>query len=90
MIGNGNSTADIIPVDIPTNLMIAAAWSTATKRPIGGDNTAGDKLVVYNSTTGQINRLTWGMVETYCRYSLMKNPLENIFLVPNPHFTTYK
>ena len=83
MIGNFNSTADIIPVDIPVNLMIAVAWQTATKK-----NTK--EIKIYNSTTGQINRLTWGMVEKFSIESLRKNPLENIFLVPNGSFTTSK
>jgi fatty acyl-CoA reductase len=82
MIGNFNSTADIIPVDFPVNMMIVAAWYRGAKKT--------REIMVFNSTTGQINRLTWGMVEKYCRESLIKNPLENIFLVPNPKFTTHK
>jgi fatty acyl-CoA reductase len=104
MIGNGNSTADIIPVDFPVNMMIVAAyvntylisvlklfksliylyssWATAMKK---GSNSK--EISVYNSTTGQINKLTWGMVEVLAKESLAKNPLENIFLVPNPSFT---
>ncbi len=82
MLGNFNCTADIIPVDIPVNLMIAAAWYTGSKKP--------KDIIVYNSTTGQINRLTWGRLERDCHESLMKNPLENILLVPNPRFTEYR
>jgi fatty acyl-CoA reductase len=79
MIGNQNSIADIIPVDVPVNLMIVAAWSTGSKQH--------KDIRVYNSTTGSTNKLTWGMIEQYCKESLIKNPLENIFLVPNPKFT---
>ncbi|RNA15898.1 fatty acyl- reductase 1-like [Brachionus plicatilis] len=82
MIGNGNSTADIIPVDIPVNMMIVAGWYTGAKKA--------KDIKIYNCTTGQINRLTWGMVERYCEESLLKNPLENIFLVPRPKFTNYR
>ena len=82
MLGNFNSTADIIPVDIPVNLMIVAGWYTGAKKT--------KDIIVYNCTTGQINRLTWGMLERYSFDSLMKNPLENIFLVPNPRFTSYR
>lgn len=32
MYGNFNGSADIIPVDIAVNLIIAAAWSTAIER----------------------------------------------------------
>ena len=32
MIGNFHGTADVIPVDIATNMMIAVAWNTAIDR----------------------------------------------------------
>jgi alcohol-forming fatty acyl-CoA reductase len=86
MLGDSNSTADIIPVDIPVNLMIAAGWYTCYK----ANNSNNKELIVYHSTTGQINRLTWGMLEKFSKMSLLKNPLENIFLVPGPHFTTFR
>jgi len=82
MCGSFNCTADIIPVDVPVNLMIASAWYTGSKKT--------KDLLVYNSTTGQINRLTWGRLERDCHESLMKNPLENIMLVPNPRFTSFR
>ena len=44
MMGNFDSTADIIPVDIPVNLMIVSAWYTGSKRT--------KDLKIYNSTTG--------------------------------------
>ena len=87
MIGNFNSTADIIPVDIPVNLMIAVAWATGSKT---SSNNSNKEIKIYNSTTGQINRLTWGMVEKFSIESLLKNPLEIIFLVPNGQFTTFR
>lgn len=82
MMGNFNSTADIIPVDIPVNMMIAAGWYTGAKKS--------QDYKVFNCTTGQINRLTWGMVERYSEEALTKNPLENVFLIPNPQFTNYR
>ena len=82
MLGNFNFIVDIIPVDITVNLMIAVAWQTALKK-----NT---EIKIYNSTSGQINGLTWGMVVKFSEESLSENPLENIFLVPNFSFTTYK
>lgn len=82
MLGRFNCTADIIPVDVPVNLMIASGWYTGSKRT--------KDIVVYNSTTGQINKYTWGRLERDCHDSLTKNPLENIFLVPNPRFTTFR
>lgn len=82
MIGEFNCTADIIPVDIPVNMMIVAGWYTGAKHT--------KDIMVFNSTTGQINKYTWGRLERDCHEALVKNPLENIFLVPNPAFTTYR
>ncbi|CAC5417207.1 FAR [Mytilus coruscus] len=54
MIGDSSKTADIIPVDTASNMMIASAWNTAVNRSSVGN--------VYHCTTGQLNKLTWGMV----------------------------
>ena len=32
MEGNFHGTADIVPVDLAINLMVAAAWKTATEK----------------------------------------------------------
>jgi fatty acyl-CoA reductase len=62
--------------------MIAAAWYGATKKT--------NKIVVYNCTSGQINKITWGMFEDYGLCSFLKYPFENIFFFPDPHFTSHK
>lgn len=84
MLGNHDAVADIIPVDIPVNLMIAIAWYTALKNQ--------RKIIVYNCTSGQLvqNKLTWGMLETFCRDIFFKNPFEKLLALPNPNFTTSK
>ena len=81
-LGNSNYTADLIPVDVIVNFLIASAWYTATRKPTD--------IKVYNYTTGQIKPLTWGMIERYSLESLLKNPLENMVLVPGAHFTSSK
>lgn len=82
MLGNNDAIADIVPVDTPVNLMIAAGWFRGVEKT--------KKLIVYNCTSGQINKLTWGMMEEYGSHCFFKNPFENTFIVPNPHFTPYK
>ena len=84
MLAHPSAIADIIPLDVPVNLMIAVAWFTATKHKTT------KKILVYNCTTGQINTLTWGMFEYYGLKVMDKYPLEKILFVPNPHFTQYK
>lgn len=52
MLCEANYVADMVPVDIVINLMIAAAWRTATAKP--------DSLLIYNCCTGQQKPITWG------------------------------
>ena len=82
MEGNFHGTADIVPVDMAINLMIAAGWKTAQEKYVDywlrGMNKLNlvsslmypylfvtcrcDEIKVYNCTTGQLNKLTWGKV----------------------------
>lgn len=79
MYGNFNGSADIIPVDVAVNLIIAAAWSTAIERPT--------TVQVFNCTTGQLNRVTWGQVERSSQECFMKIPLDSPVRLPAPKFT---
>jgi fatty acyl-CoA reductase len=81
-IGNRNSIADIIPVDLIVNMTISAAWFTAVSN--------NSKVMVYNCTSGQINKFTWGMLEEYGADCLHKNPFENVVIYPNPRFTLHR
>ena len=82
MIGKEELIADIIPVDVTVNLMISAAWYSSLKIT--------DDIIVYNCTSGQINRLTWSEFKSYGMNFFMRYPFENVVLIPNPHFTTSK
>lgn len=79
MKGDANATADVIPVDLATNMLIAVGWYTATKRPTD--------LKIFHCTTGQINSITWGHVEQMSFKYFMKNPVENVARLPSPKFT---
>jgi len=69
-----NSVGDIIPVDFPINLMIAAAWYTATHRP--------NSIMVYNCTSGLQNPVTWGKIRTQLVQSILKYPSSDIMWYP--------
>ncbi|KAJ8298923.1 hypothetical protein KUTeg_022983 [Tegillarca granosa] len=77
--GDFDATADIIPVDLACNLMIAAAWYRGTHKS--------NDIPVFHSTTGSINRLTWGNVERMSYEYFMKNPVNTVSRIPNPRFT---
>ncbi|XP_015602378.1 putative fatty acyl-CoA reductase CG5065 [Cephus cinctus] len=51
MLCHEQKVADLVPVDIVINLMICAAWRTATHRS--------ESITVYNCCTGQQNPITW-------------------------------
>jgi len=82
MKGSESATADLLPVDVAANMIISACWATATDRP--------KNAVVYNCTTGQINRLTWGDIERCILPLYHKHPLENIVRIPKAKFTSNK
>ena len=46
------AVADIVPVDLPVNMMITTAWHTVLAKP--------KDVPVYHCTTGGINPYTWG------------------------------
>lgn len=74
MLCHENKVADLVPVDIVINLMICAAWRTATHRT--------DTITVYNCTTGQQNPITWKQfVDLSFKYS-RKHPVNDAVWYP--------
>ncbi|ESN98121.1 hypothetical protein HELRODRAFT_84823, partial [Helobdella robusta] len=79
MMGNNSACADLVPVDMAVNLIIASAWSTATYGHNG--------LQIFNCTTGLQNRLTWGQIEKASMDCFSRNPVDVPVRLPNPKFT---
>lgn len=69
-----NLLADIIPVDLVSNMLIAAAWQTAQDGIYG--------VKVYNCVSGARNPITWGQLFEQSLKSLVKNPLEDVVRYP--------
>ncbi|CAG0880196.1 unnamed protein product [Darwinula stevensoni] len=74
--------ADLVPVDIPINLMIAVAWYTATRRP--------GKVLVFNCTSGEFNPIRWGDIETWGHTIIHKYPFNDVLWYPSGAFKTSK
>ncbi|XP_017148612.1 putative fatty acyl-CoA reductase CG5065 [Drosophila miranda] len=74
MMCEKNYVADMVPVDIVINLMIAAAWRTATHKS--------NDLRIYNCCTGQRNPLIWSEFVKYAMCSVRKHPLEGCLWYP--------
>ncbi|XP_055839875.1 putative fatty acyl-CoA reductase CG5065 [Episyrphus balteatus] len=66
--------ADMVPVDIVINLMITAAWRTATAKPNG--------MTIYNCCTGQRHPITWGKFVNHAIAQVRKHPLEGCLWYP--------
>lgn len=66
--------ADLVPVDIPINLMCCVAWRTATS--------PSSSVKVYNCTSGALNPLRWGEFEAWGYEAVIKYPTEQLFWFP--------
>lgn len=75
MKGDYNAVADIVPVDIPVNIMITVAWYTAVAKP--------KSILIYHATTGGCNPFTWGDMSGIVNKSFHQIPLEGCFRRPN-------
>ncbi|XP_077786982.1 fatty acyl-CoA reductase 2 isoform X2 [Podarcis muralis] len=76
---NKDAVADIIPVDIAINLILAAGWYTAVQRP--------KSLLVYNCITSNISPFSWGEIRDVAMGILERIPLEKAFRIPNACMT---
>lgn len=65
------SIADFVPVDIVINLMIVAAWRTATSKPYG--------MTIYNCCTGEQRPVTWDKFVNLSIEFMRKHPLGKFF-----------
>lgn len=66
---------DVVPVDIVTNVMIAAAWQMVRTKPV--------QLNVFNCVTSKQNPITWGAFCDKSIENLIKNPMESAIWYPN-------
>ncbi|KAK9306408.1 hypothetical protein QLX08_002921 [Tetragonisca angustula] len=82
MLCRDDMIADLVPVDIVINLMIVAAWKTATNRT--------KTIPIYNCCTGQQNPITWKkFVDLTFKYSRL-HPYNDVIWYPggNCHTST--
>lgn len=75
MLCHEDKVADLVPVDVVINLMICAAWRTATNRP--------DGIAVYNCCTGLQKPITWKEFVNHSFTAMRKNPLGEMMWYPD-------
>ncbi|XP_033752679.1 fatty acyl-CoA reductase 1-like isoform X1 [Pecten maximus] len=77
--GDFRCVADIVPVDLPVNMMIAVAWYTSVAKP--------SSTLIYHCTTGGTNPFTWGEMEGVVMNFWKKVPLDSCFRRPKIRVT---
>ncbi|CAF3527600.1 unnamed protein product [Adineta steineri] len=80
MFGNSTAVADIVPVDVCVNMMIAIAWHTAMKQP--------KDIPVYHCCSWHAGALTWGKITEIGLRHLDTICMENAITFPNLTFTS--
>jgi len=89
MLADHRVIADLVPVDLPVNMMIAVAWARANAAlsPDISSATA-NSTAIYHITTGGLNPFTWGEMENAVISCFKNNPLESCFRRPKGNILT--
>lgn len=82
--GGRHKLADLVPVDLTANAMIAIAWHSATHTH---RTSSSDEVQVYHFTSGRLNPVTWSQVSNFITPALHKNPMENLMWIPKGYIT---
>lgn len=82
MKGDSNDILDIVPVDIPVNLLITAAWDTTI-------NEKTDHLNIYHCTSSGLNPFHWQEMSNYVTEYSKRVPYEHAFRRPNLSVTSH-
>lgn len=81
MIADHRVVADLVPVDLPVNMMIAIAWHRACAKMT-------NSVPIYHSTTGGLNPFTWGEMESHVINYFKNNPMDSCFRRPKNNILT--
>jgi fatty acyl-CoA reductase len=83
MYGVKSKTADLVPVDLVANCILATGWYTAANKDSRKD------VIVYNFTSGHLKpSLNWDYVGKKCSECFRLHPLENHTWIPKGYVTT--
>uniref|UniRef100_A0A914ZEZ5 Fatty acyl-CoA reductase n=1 Tax=Parascaris univalens TaxID=6257 RepID=A0A914ZEZ5_PARUN len=78
MCGNVHCKADIVPVDVVSNMLVVAAAYRATSRF--------DKIPVMHCCSGELNPIKWKHIVDFIKIFYRKYPLNECYRVPSTHF----
>ncbi|CEF59512.1 Male sterility, NAD-binding domain and NAD(P)-binding domain and Fatty acyl-CoA reductase family-containing protein [Strongyloides ratti] len=80
MPGDVNCKADIIPVDIVSNMLIVSAHYRM--------NMTSNEIPVFHCTSGELNPLKWKFINEYCNQCLTTYPMKDPIRIPYCIMTT--
>ncbi|MFH4974946.1 hypothetical protein AB6A40_001655 [Gnathostoma spinigerum] len=78
MCGSNSSNADIIPVDVVSNMIIVAAARRAT--------TKFDHIPVVHCCSGTLNPIKWHRIVNFIQCFFRQYPLNQCYRLPSTHF----
>ncbi|CAF4644926.1 unnamed protein product, partial [Rotaria sp. Silwood2] len=82
MKGDSHDVLDIVPVDIPVNLSIAAAWQKFSENN-------NDNITIYHCTSSGLNPFRWHEMSNYFTEYSKRIPYEHAFRRPNLSVTSH-
>ena len=88
MIADTRVIADLVPVDLPVNMMIAVAWARANATKTCLSVNLANDAAIYHMTTGSLNPFTWGEMENVVVNYFKSNPMESCFRRPKVNILT--
>jgi len=89
MLADHHVVADLVPVDLPVNMMLAVAWARANVARLPDVSCASaNSAAIYHVTTGGLNPFTWGEMENAVVSCFKSNPLESCFRRPKCNILT--
>ncbi|CAF3613104.1 unnamed protein product [Rotaria sp. Silwood1] len=82
MKGDSHDVLDIVPVDIPVNLSITAAWQKYSEDK-------NDHITIYHCTSSGLNPFRWQEMSNYFTEYSKRVPYEHAFRRPNLSVTSH-
>jgi fatty acyl-CoA reductase len=82
MKGDSQDLLDIVPVDIPVNLLIAASWEKYSEEKK-------ENLTIYHCTSSGLNPFHWQDMSNYLTEYSKRIPYEHAFRRPNLSVTSH-
>ncbi|CAF0760848.1 unnamed protein product [Didymodactylos carnosus] len=89
MKGDSHAILDIVPVDIPVNLLIVAAWQKYKQQTQHSSENNLNDISIYHCTSSGLNPFHWQEMENFFTEFSKRIPYEGAFRRPNLTITSH-